>query len=356
MIPPHLPPPTCDLKQHRQWQRITILLFATVFGLVAGLSGAAMMIGWIWPGFGGGADFTQTRYSLPNYRTQLESRARQEITDRVVAIYSGAQVSQKVAYLPQRNFLGNGVMVSSDGWLVIYPVDYSGNYRNWQAVLSDGSVYKVATVLPDKISGLVFARLDLSESAELGRGGLQFKVANFVDGLEVGTDLFVFNGFSWQNGTVVEKTINSFGNSHLDSAPLQRLVFASEFSPGGVVINSQGRVAGLTLGGREFLPFQYITRLLPAVLNGQRIIYSSLGVEGWYSVEQPIVATAERITGFFVSKGAGQLHAGDIILEMNGQILNDDDLWLNLKIGESVRLKVWRFGKLLDMKGEIVEK
>ncbi|OGH94081.1 MAG: hypothetical protein A2538_02150 [Candidatus Magasanikbacteria bacterium RIFOXYD2_FULL_41_14] len=354
MIPPHLPPPTCDIQKHRQWQRIKILVTATFFGLVAGISGAAVMLGWIWPGFGEGEVFSSTHYSLPNYHTQLESRVRQEMDERVVAVYTGSETNRGIKYLPRQNFLGNGLLVSSDGWFVIYPGNYSGNYRNWQAVLSDGAIYGVATVLPDKISGLVFARLDLTQSATLGRAGLQFKVASFVDNLDLGVDLFVFNGLNWQSASEVEEITRPFVSAHLDSAPLKLMSLSSNFLAGAVVVNSQGRAVGLTIGGQEFLPYQYITRLLPGVLDQQKIIYASLGVEGWYSAEQPLIDAGEKIDGFFVTKGAGVLRAGDIILELNGQVMNNDNLWLGLKVGDGVRLKVRRAGVDIDLESTMV--
>ena len=77
LYPPHLPPPSCNLETHRRLRRLKILGAATFFGLIAGLTGASMMIAWIWPGYGGGDLWVVTEQTRsPLYRAQLEEIAQ----------------------------------------------------------------------------------------------------------------------------------------------------------------------------------------------------------------------------------------------------------------------------------------
>jgi len=130
-FPPHLPAPSCNVASHRKWQRIKILLAAAVFGLVAGLSGAAIMLGWIWPGWGGGDDWMVSRVnnSWLN-RTQLEERVRIEMADRVAVVYSRANVWHGANYFSETDKIGEASVVTSDGWLVMHYQGSVGGYKS----------------------------------------------------------------------------------------------------------------------------------------------------------------------------------------------------------------------------------
>jgi len=91
-------------------------------------------------------------------------------------------------------------------------------------------------------------------------------------------------------------------------------------------------------------------------MNEQKIIYPTLGLEGWYSDEQSIAIAGQTVNGFFVSKGAGELRAGDIIVEANGLLAENDKMWYNVKADEIIKLKVLRAGKNLDLEVKILEK
>jgi S1-C subfamily serine protease len=124
-----------------------------------------------------------------------------------------------------------------------------------------------------------------------------------------------------------------------------------------LVFNVQGKLIGLINEKGEVVSGQYLTRVLPGVLNKQQIIYPTLSVEGWFSVEQKIVIDNEIQKGFLVVnvlKNDAKLQRGDVILEINGQIVENENLWYNLK-GEKARLKVLRRGKVLEFEAEIKE-
>src|SRR3989339_13342 len=355
VLPPHLPPQTCDIKRYHQFQRLKILLVATVFGLVAGLSGASMMIGWIWPGFGGGDSWVVSQRLGVASRNQLEERVATEVFERVAEVYSAGEINRGVVTLPQKNYLGQATVISSDGWLVLYLPRPVGNYRVWQVVLPGGAVYDVDKFLADKLSGLVFLHLISKETEAVG-GNVQFKVAGLADSLDIDSDLYVLSADTWRLTTKINDANFSENYPHLDSVPTGRAVLDADFNVGQIVVNNQGRLAGFVTDSRLILPFQYISRLLPGVLNEQKIIYPTLGLEGWYSDEQSIAIAGQTVNGFFVSKGAGELRAGGIIVEANGLLAENDKMWYNVKADEIIKLKVLRAGKNLDLEVKILEK
>ena len=104
----------------------------------------------------------------------------------------------------------------------------------------------------------------------------------------------------------------------------------------------------------KLLPITYLARVLPRVLSEQKIFYPTLGVEGWFSSEQPLVYAGQRLDGFAVSRvfTGVNLKKGDVITEINGQIVGVDTMWYDTN--QVLKLKVWRNGKILEMDAKVL--
>jgi hypothetical protein len=46
MFAPHIPPPSKSIAVHQAWQRIKILLLASILSLFAGAAAASVMVAW----------------------------------------------------------------------------------------------------------------------------------------------------------------------------------------------------------------------------------------------------------------------------------------------------------------------
>lgn len=352
VVPPHLPSPSCSIDHHRKWQRIKILLVAVLFGLIAGASGASMILGWVWPGIGGGDTWIMSQGVNNLSRDFLEDRVRSEIEDRFGSVYRDLSSVGGINYLNVDKKIGEAAFISSDGWLALYYPNYDGNYKNWRVLLKNGSSFSVSKAIRDTNSNLVYLKISHSEP------GAQFKVINFVDNVKLQEDVFVFNAGSWRHAVVVNKVNRSFHLPHLDSAPSMAVELSENFNAGDLVVDSQGKVVGLVTAGRYVLPSYYVAGMLPAILSAQKISYLTLGAYGWFSQEQPVLIKNEQLTGFVVTRvfaGDNSLKAGDIILEINGQLVTGDNLWYNIISNKSVKLKVLRKDKTIEMIRQIKE-
>src|SRR5690348_9892512 len=168
MHPPHLPPKTSSIETHRLWQRLKILLIVVVFSVIAGMSGASMMLGWIWPRFAEG-DTWITSYARPGLtRAQLEDRIREEVSSRIVSVHKGSAGLSGTNYLNKK--IGDGIILSSDGWLALYQPNYDGSYKTMNVVTGDGRVWQPEKALLDKYSGILYVKIPDG----------QFKVAGFI--------------------------------------------------------------------------------------------------------------------------------------------------------------------------------
>jgi S1-C subfamily serine protease len=351
-VPPHLPSPSCNIEDHRKWQRIKILLVAVFFGLLAGVSGSAMILGWVWPGIGGGDTWIMSQGVNNLSRDFLEDRVRLELEDRFGTVYRDLSIIGGVNYLGADKKIGEAAFVSSDGWLVMYYPNYDGNYKNWRVLLKNGSSLAVSRAIRDVNSNLVYLKIVSPKS------GAQFKVINFVDDIKPQEDVFVFNGGNWRHAIMINKLNRSFHLPHLDTAPSMAIELSENFNIGDLVVDAQGKVIGLMSSGRYVLPSYYISGVLPSVLSAQKISYQTLGVYGWFSQEQPILVKNEQLTGFVVTRvfaGDNNLKAGDIILEINGQLVTGDNLWYNVIGNKSVKLKVLRKDKMIELVRSIKE-
>lgn len=339
MISPHLPPKSSNIEIHRLWQRLKLLLAVVIFSLIAGMSGASMMLGWIWPRFAEG-DTWIASYTRPGLtRAQLEDRIRAEISSRIVAVHKGSSSLNGTNYLNKK--IGDGIMLSSDGWFAMYQPKYDGNYKNMYVVTEDGQVRQPEKALLDKYSGILYVKI---------KDG-QFKVASFNDANSALDDIFIFHNSYWYHGAVLYPSLN-YQIPHLDSAPLLSYSLNSSFNSGEVAINNQGRVVGFITEKNSLLPSFYITRILPKILSQQVLSYPSLGVDGWFSEEQTIVFEKEKVRGFMVTNvwsAANPLRRGDVLLEINGRIVAPDNLWYIISSGKTFNAKVLRGGRTLEL-------
>ncbi|TSC84901.1 MAG: hypothetical protein G01um101413_285 [Parcubacteria group bacterium Gr01-1014_13] len=345
MHPPHLPPKTSNIEIHRLWQRLKILLVTVIFGLVAGMSGASMMLGWIWPRLAEG-DMWVTSYISPGLsRAQLESRIREEVSSRIVSVHRGLSNLSGASYLNKK--IGDGIMLSSDGWLAMYQPNYDNNSKNLYVVTDDGRVLQPEKALLDKYSGILYIKIKDS----------QFKVSGFIDENSVLDDVFIFHNSYWYHGSVLYPSLN-YQIPHLDSAPLLSYSLNGSFSVGEVAINSQGRVVGFVTEKNLLLPSFYLTRILPKILSQQTLSYPTLGVDGWFGDEQTIISEKTKVDGFIVSSvwsPSSVLRRGDVLLEVNGRIVTPDNLWYTINNNPAVNVKVLRGNKTLELEVKVVQ-
>ena len=346
-VPPHIPAPSCDISAHKYWQNIKIILTAVLFGLFSGFTGAAIMLGWVWPSLNIGVNLTSTSGSAFSAHENLSDNIRSESEDRLGMVYHDLTAinGNSLGYLSNDKKVGEAVFISSDGWMALYSPNFDGNYKTWRVFLKNGSVFSVQKVVRDVYSNLVFLKITAAQ------GGAQFKVANFNDQIKKQDDLFVHDGSNWSHTTFVDYLNQAFVSPHLDSAPSVVLKMSNNFSKGSWVLNSSGKFIGVTTNDTMVLPSHYISVILPMVLSNQKLTYRTLGVSGWFSGEQPIVVNDENLNGFVVAKVFSDtgLKVGDVITQINSQVVSADNLWYNIINSQSVKLQVLRKGKLIDV-------
>ena len=355
MFPPHLPPPSSSLARHRQWERIKIILVSAVFGILAGISGAAVLVGIVWPMAVGNESYFNDLGSLAPPREQLQARAQSKIKDQVFTVYQKATTVGKVSYFSSSDRVADGVMSVTSGWLLSYVPAFDGKIKDWLAVAENGSLYSVTSSLFDKRTGLLYLKIE-PRIKKNGVSDQQFRVATYSSGLNQYDEVFVYQDGRWHSTMTSGEVANS-ENSHLDSASTHTYNLSDSFKNGSIAIDSSGNMVGFVVGQSAVMSLVNENYFLNGIDDKKQIRYPSLGVEGWYSDEKLLVINEERISGFIVSKVVGNkqfFQKGDIILEINGRSATRDNLWYNIT-ATRVRVSVWRNGNIVENQVQVLE-
>lgn len=345
-FPPHLPAPSCDIDKHHKWQRLKIIFVATFFGLIAGLTGASMILGWILPTIGDGGWTLGGNLTAP--RAQLDDRVQREMADKIFTVYQKLSLTGNTGYLSADDKLADAALVTSDGWAVAYLPNFDGRYKDWRVLGSRGILYHVDRALLDKRTGLIYLKIVSPEN--ISSTNEQFKVVTFGEARGQTDNVFSLQDNSWHAAFILAAA-PFFNESHLDTAPALAYALNVNFRAGSLVVDNQGRMVGVITKNNLLMPAVVAAHILPGLQDKKRVVYPSLGVEGWLSEERTIILNEEKVTGFFVNKilvANTTLRRGDVILEIDGHAVGLDNLWYNT-IGAKVRLKVLRGGKALEI-------
>ncbi len=355
MIPPHLPPPSSSIVTHHSWTRLKIILFVTLMGLFAGLAGSFMVLGWVWPNFveehSGGVSYTRSTLN----QSALSDRLRQELNERIMTVYQASSAIGTLTYLPQKSRRSEAVVISSDGWIIFYDPTIDQNFKNWQVVGFDGAVFSVSESIVDQPSGLNYARLKINNKPSNQQ---EFKVANFASELKPLTELFVHESSGWRHSVVEWPLTQVVPDTYLDAAPHDFYSLSSRYPTGALAVNMQGEIAGIVRAGQVISSATALIRSLPSVLSEQRIRYPSLGTEGFFSSDQPIIHKKVEQVGFLITKilVPGPLRRGDLLTEINGQVVTPANLWHTIgNRPATVRVKVLRNNKIVELVVPVVE-
>ena len=234
-LPPHLPPPVCNVDHYHKWQRIKLIVAAAFFGVLAGLSGAAMMLGWIWPGVGG-ADNWLASQNLIKEHNQLSDSLRHEIEEKIVTVYSQESAASAVGFLAEKNRVGQALIITADGWMLMQKPNQL-NYKTWRLLFSDGSVYGVSKIASDNRSGILLLKVGALPGGKT-LTNVQFKVISFADNVKVNDDNFVLSNNRWQWAYIQEAVAKNLSIPHLDTAPTYTFLISNNFVQGALSFNS----------------------------------------------------------------------------------------------------------------------
>lgn len=330
-------------------ERLKVLFVATFFGLAAGLSGAAMLVGWVWPVLGGGDIFITSRASNADQRQLVQGRVSALVQDTLFTVYN------KTAAVSDKNIVslgtpvGTGVGVLSQGW-VVTALPPATRAQDLLLVGINGRSYSVTDIAVDKITGASYMRIARLLDGATTTIDQQIHTVPLASNIPAQSDIEAVNGNTWYFSSLTQTAASAPVEAHTLGATVYSYQPLSSLPSGAAVFDVNGRLVGFVIKNNVVALATDAAALaeLTATKSFARV---GLGVLGWFSEERPLILHGERVSGFFVSKVDTKttiLKKGDILLTVNGQPFTMNE-WQKVGEPSTVRLTVYRNGANLEL-------
>jgi serine protease DegS/serine protease DegQ len=296
--------------------------------------------------------------------------AVEKISPSVVSIYATTTLTRRRVIAPElqrftglvklgpsetftREYLGSGVIVSQDGYLVTNN-HVIKNANEIAVALWDNRIYEARVVGTDPDTDLAVLKIEAD--------GL--KAAEFADSDKVRPGdvvLAIGNPFGLSQ-TVTHGIISATGRSGLDVSAIENFIQTdapvNEGSSGGALINTLGQVVGISTAmlnkhgaqGINFaIPANAAQMILKEIRTHGKVLRGWLGLAMWNpSYQIRGIKKPEKgvlVLGVYEGTPAARagIRVGDIITAVNGIDVRDDrhyrELIASAKPGENIRLQ-----------------
>jgi serine protease Do len=320
-------------------------------------------------------DLTKTDYT-GSFSMSLDTSASQQLT--LQQIYQKCIPSVVSITADEKNdegtYLGTGIIMSSDG-LIITNTHIIDGCDTAKVALYNGKEYDAKLIGADTQSDITILKIEATglTPAQFGDSS-QLKVGDSV--VAIGNPLGENLTGTMTNGIVSAINRDIPYNGHTMTL-IQTNAAINEGNSGGPLIDMYGRVVGITnmkmmssyssIEGIGFaIPTSGIKTVADQLLTGG-------GVTGRPSIGITVAAVSDIVSehykipgGLYISavaKGSDAekqgVKKGDILTAVNGTAVTttDDvnDIKNSLKVGDTIKLTVWRDDKTLDFNVKLVE-
>ena len=262
--------------------------------------------------------------------------------ERVVRVYNADKI-QKGNIYPTSAYVGQGIMLSSDGWGVLYPLDSATvGAMELKGIDYQGIVYEIEKKIEEQKSGLVFFKVS----------GFDFRVVPFA----VWPEPFVNHEALWSFDGVwktikLEEALPFPKDSFAlwDSLNLYRL--DSLAKPGDLVISRDAKLVGFVNKTGHLVPSWLVEHHLASVLqesilNKNHANWKGYFVDGWIDEETGLWIDRN---GFYISsnsKTQADIKSGDVIVGINGKEVSELNFLQDLYLaGPGASLRILRNGQ-----------
>jgi serine protease Do len=268
--------------------------------------------------------------------------------------------------------IGTGFVLSSDGLIVTNRHVVSDTKASYKVVTAQDEVYEVKEIYRDPGSDLAVLRVEANNLSPLSLGDSdELKVGQTV--IAIGTALGEFRSTVTSgviSGLGRGITAGSFyqGGERIDDV-IQTDAAINPGNSGGPLLNSLGQVIGVNVAvsaqGQNIgfaLPINIVKDMVKNFEETGGFERAYLGVS-YKMISKKVALLNEVPEGAYIqevlsgepAEKAG-LQAGDIIMELDGVRVSDEkgntlsELVNKKRIGEEVKIKIWREGEEKEVK------
>jgi len=282
---------------------------------------------------------------------------------------------------------GSGFIVSEDGYILTCNHVVSDPEADYTVIISPKEKYQAKVLARDPLVDIAVLKinakkplpyLELGDSDKIELGEQVLAIGNPLGEFEDTLSAGIVSGLS--------RKITAYGGIPFKATTLRGLIQTdAAINPGnsgGPLVNMEGKVIGINtamvMGAENIgfaIPINYAKKILEEVKKYGRIRRPFLGVR--YVILNEQIAKAQKIPvdygALIVRESFGEpavipgspaekvgLKEYDIILEMDGEKITEEnplaDLLATKKIGDEIKLKVLREGKIIEIKVKLEER
>ncbi|MFH1789510.1 MAG: hypothetical protein ABH832_00340 [bacterium] len=349
-IAPHLPSPSCNLKNHTLFLRMKNIFFVILICAMVSVPVSIIVVSWVLPSISDSSIWINQFNRSDPINIQLSDIEKKDLKTKTTLIYDQQKIGRKNSSTTSNIFLGRAINISYDGWTALYYPEYKADESNLLGVSHDNRTYMSERRIFDRHTGILYLKLNLK--------GDNLRVANLGAEITPTDDYYALTQNSYDHINISGPYFIDFGEQ-IDAAPRVRHSLSGSYTAktGSFIVDRSGKVVGLIEDSGHILPMKYINGFVQDLLSNNSLQYVTLGVSGWFSAQRPIIIDDKSVQGFHVTKlnsNKNALKSDDIILLINGTIVDEDNLWYNTRGKKTAELVVLRGGNRITILADVL--
>ncbi len=318
-LPPHLPPRDTNefLKQRRQ--SLAWLVLFVVLSLMASVAASLATLAWIAPPYAQSPLYTFHTPAVINDRSTsraLDSIISQQVDQRIVQIYD-TRNKLNGRFYAENALIGQGLLLSSDGWAVMYASVFPLRVDALEAMNHQGVAFAISKQIVDETTGLVYVKLkgEGFRSDITFQDWKSFSAETPVWAVHSGAQLPI-QTVEIHPDTSDVLALNSLTASFVPSQVSDNIV-------GDVIINEQGQLVGIATEDRVILGWEMSTQMKNIFENGA-LTYPHIPWRGRVLTTIKTDGILKSFSGFYITDSptratTSTLGVGDIITKIQGE-------------------------------------
>jgi len=347
---------------------LALVIIVLVIGFLSGIVGELWLNSFLMPNsyinFKSYSDLSYKLDELVKTQNKTKSIQEQDLTvsnainkvqPSIVSIFKDKKFTAAAnSTLVPSDYLGQGVIVTNDGWIISHIAALKVDKGSFLVVTSDKQILKSENVISDKDTGIVFLKVQAN--------GLPVAEFNLKENLVTNQALFAFG----PNQAVIDTSIKDLDFSAKD-APEDFIRESESFykfielndenlavALGSPVVSLDGRVCGLVISKAGIaLPLDHLIGKMRSVIKNEEWKRPYLGVRFYDLSEILNPQIKDRQGALIVQNGIKAdspaktiLMPGDIILAIEKETLSAkrdlSELLATYHVGDKVKITIKR--------------
>ncbi|MDD4332883.1 MAG: S1C family serine protease [Patescibacteria group bacterium] len=283
------------------------------------------------------------------------------VNESIVGIYSKKKEATDQKFNPENFYqingnIGQGLVITSDGWVVAMPFSADKNPDNYVIIAEDKKIYNIDKIIEDPLTKFYF--IHAQDARDLS-------ISKFVDKNENNIGQIAL-AVGWGNNSMATSVVGREDSDLIKSSDyfVEKIILADsleKFFYGSPIFNLSGNLIGLINKNGEIIATESFRAAINSLLKYKEIRRASLGIN-YIELTDLVTANKNYEKGILIYKNSSGasvvknssadkagLKEGDIIISFDNVEMNKDvrlfDLMQNYLAGDKINLIFSREGK-----------